>query len=169
MARSTLAPMEAAASIMIRRRRMGSPLRGMFPEKHGGNFERRNSMDLPHMLAILGPIEEAKGNISFKQYIKEAHAKGDFETALLYDYVLADETTHMRFTTKWIAWLANHDVATEKRWVEEAKQLSAAWNEDVKKRTVHLDLETLTSLGYKIDAESMAEKVAAMEVRPLAD
>lgn len=142
---------------------------GMFPEKHGGNFERRNSMDLPRMLAILGPIEEAHGNISFKQFVKESLAKGDFETALLYDYVLADETTHVRFTTRWIAWLANHDTAKQKRWIEEAKALSAAWNEERKRTTQHLDLEILRSVGYTIDAQGMAEKAAAMEVRPLAD
>ena len=56
---------------------------GMFPERPGGNFERRISMDLPRLLAMLGPVEEAAGNVRFQEYIQEGLAKGDFETALL--------------------------------------------------------------------------------------
>jgi uncharacterized ferritin-like protein (DUF455 family) len=142
---------------------------GMYPEKHGGNYERRMSLDLPHRLAILGPVEEARGNVSFKKFIKESLATGDAETALLYDYVLADETTHVRFTTRWIAWLANHDPATQRRWIEEAKAQSAAWNERQKAETQHLDQATLAAAGYRIDVPTMARQTAAYERAPTAD
>lgn len=142
---------------------------GMYPEKHGGNYERRMSLDLPHRLAMLGPVEEARGNISFKKFIKESLAQGDVETAMLYDYVLADETTHVRFTTRWIAWLANHDPATQKRWIEEAKTQSAVWNERKKAETQHLDQQTLAQVGYSIDAETMARQTEAYERTPTAD
>src|SRR5712691_11653962 len=105
----------------------------MLPEKHGGNFERRMSMRLPHLLAILGPIEEAAANVHFKRFVEEGLAKGDLDTALLYDYVLADETTHVRFQSKWLAWLAHHDSATQRRWIAEARQLSNDWNEERRK------------------------------------
>jgi uncharacterized ferritin-like protein (DUF455 family) len=142
---------------------------GMYPEKHGGNYERRMSLDLPHRLAILGPVEEARGNVSFKKFIKESLAKGDVETAMMYDYVLADETTHVRFTTRWIAWLANHEPATQKRWIEEAKTQSAAWNERKKAVTQQADQETLARAGYTIDIQTMARQTEEYERAPTAD
>ena len=142
---------------------------GMFPERHGGNYERRMSMDLPHLLAILGPVEEAAGNVRFKEYIQEGLGKGDFETALLYDYVLADETTHVRFQSRWLAWLANHDAATQRRWIEEAKQLSNEWNERMRIAADRHDREVLARFGIVLDSETMAAQARAMEFRPLAD
>lgn len=142
---------------------------GMLPERPGGNFERRMSMDLPHLLAILGPVEEAAGNVRFKEYIQEGLAKGDFETALLYDYVLADETTHVRFQTRWLSWLANHDAATQRRWIEEAKELSNAWNERMRVAADEHDRAVLARFDIHLDSETMAAQAQAMEFRPLAD
>ncbi len=142
---------------------------GMLPERPGGNFERRMSMDLPHLLAILGPVEEAAGNVRFKEYIQEGLAKGDFETALLYDYVLADETTHVRFQTRWLSWLANHDAATQRRWIEEAKALSNAWNERMRVAADEHDRAVLARFDIHLDSETMAAQAQAMEFRPLAD
>ena len=142
---------------------------GMFPEKHGGNYERRMSMDLPHLLAILGPVEEAAGNVTFKRYIQEGLARGDFETALLYDYVLADETTHVRFQSRWLSWLANHDQATQRRWIEEAKALSNAWNERRRAEADEHDREVLARFGIVLDSDAMARQSQSMEFRPLAD
>jgi len=142
---------------------------GMLPERPGGNFERRMSMDLPHLLAILGPVEEAAGNVRFKEYIQEGLAKGDFETALLYDYVLADETTHVRFQSRWLAWLANHDAATQRRWIEEAKALSNAWNERMRAAADEHDRAVLARFDIHLDSETMAAQAQAMEFRPLAD
>jgi uncharacterized ferritin-like protein (DUF455 family) len=142
---------------------------GMFPERPGGNFERRMSMDLPHLLAILGPVEEAAGNVRFKEYIQEGLAKGDFETALLYDYVLADETTHVRFQTRWLSWLANHDAGTQRRWIEEAKELSNAWNERMRVAADEHDRAVLARFDIHLDSETMAAQAQAMEFRPLAD
>ena len=126
-------------------------------------------MDLPHLLAILGPVEEAAGNVRFKEYIQEGLAKGDFETALLYDYVLADETTHVRFQTRWLSWLANHDAGTQRRWIEEAKELSNAWNERMRVAADEHDRAVLARFDTHLDSETMAAQAQAMEFRPLAD
>lgn len=142
---------------------------GMFPEKPGGNYERRMSMDLPHLMAILGPVEEAAGNISFKRFFQEATAAGDFETALVYDYLLADESTHVRFQSKWLAWLANHDAATQRRWIDEAKQQSTEWNERRKTEATDHDQAVLARYGIHLDSAAMAQQLKEMEIRPLAD
>jgi uncharacterized ferritin-like protein (DUF455 family) len=142
---------------------------GMFPEKPGGNYERRMSMDLPHLLAILGPVEEAAGNVRFKEYVRDGLAGGDFETALLYDYVLADETTHVRFQSRWLAWLAHHDPATQRRWIEEAKALSNAWNERRRVEADAHDRAVLARFGIVLDSETMARQSEAIQVRPTAD
>jgi uncharacterized ferritin-like protein (DUF455 family) len=142
---------------------------GMFPEKHGGNYERRMSMDLPHLLAILGPVEEAAGNVRFKEYVREGLDRDDFDTALLYDYVLADETTHVRFQTRWLSWLAHHDAAKQRRWIDEAKAMSDTWNTRRRAEADEHDRRVLAGFGIVLDSDTMDRQSRAMEFRPTAD
>jgi uncharacterized ferritin-like protein (DUF455 family) len=126
MARQTWDEVRHCEAAWKRLEALGGHL-GMFPEKHGGHFERRMSLDLHHRLAAQGPIEEATANSSFKDFISRAIARGDLQTALLYDYIVADETTHVRFQSRWLAWLADQDVQKQRRWIAQARQLSEAW------------------------------------------
>jgi len=106
---------------------------GMFEECAGGNYERRVSMELPLRIATLGPIEEANLQFDFKRMRDEAIAQKDFETALLYDYVLADETTHVRYTTKWLKWMADGDLTVMQDWIHKAREKNRQYFEDIAK------------------------------------
>jgi uncharacterized ferritin-like protein (DUF455 family) len=143
---------------------------GMYPEKHGGHFERRMSLDLHHRLAAQGPIEEATANTSFKDFITRALARGDFETALLYDYIVADETTHVRFQAKWLAWLADQDVHKQRRWIAEARELceawyDAAWADEEDSRQAKVD----HLLSVLMGGDPVPRRSRAIERRPITD
>ena len=68
-----------------------------------------------------------------------------------------------------LAWLAHHDPSTQRRWIEEAKQRSNAWNERRRQTATEHGRAVLARFGIVLDRATMASQALAMEARPLAD